>query len=120
MPLDEARLRAWKFEPVRQRYSASETILYALSIGLGTDPVNPRELPFVYEEGLRAWPAMATILGSAGFWQQDPATGITASVAEKPSPSIPQNRKFMGSCRKRRRPPRAAGRDFGRAPCRAG
>ncbi len=39
-----------------------ETMLYALSIGLGADPLNAQELPFVYENGLKAVPTLATVV----------------------------------------------------------
>jgi acyl dehydratase len=45
-------------------YSDTESMLYAQSIGLGRDPVDRRELPFVYEQGspLRTVPSMASVL----------------------------------------------------------
>jgi acyl dehydratase len=45
-------------------YSDRDTILYALSIGMGNDPLDPRELPYVYEQGapLRTLPTLATVL----------------------------------------------------------
>lgn len=45
-------------------YSDTETILYALSIGLGRDPMSRKELPYIYEQGssLRTLPSMATSL----------------------------------------------------------
>jgi acyl dehydratase len=44
-------------------YGDRETMLYALGIGLGSDPMNEKELPFVYENGLKALPTMATVIG---------------------------------------------------------
>ena len=45
-------------------YTDRDTILYALSIGMGTDPLDPRELPYVYEQGvpLHTLPTLATVL----------------------------------------------------------
>ena len=45
-------------------YADTETILYALSVGLGRDPLNPKELPYVYEQGaqLRTMPTFASVL----------------------------------------------------------
>jgi acyl dehydratase len=45
-------------------YSDIETMLYAQSIGMGRNPVDQRELPFVYEQGslLRTVPSMASVL----------------------------------------------------------
>jgi acyl dehydratase len=75
MPIDRATLLAWPFEPVEQRYDERDTILYALGIGLGAEPTDPRQLRFVYEQGLQALPSMGVILGYPGFWLQDPRSG---------------------------------------------
>ena len=40
-------------------------MLYALGAGFMRDPLNAKELPFVYENGLRAVPTMATVLAFA-------------------------------------------------------
>jgi acyl dehydratase len=47
-------------EPQAFSWTEKETMLYALGIGLGGDPMNTDELPFVYESGLKAVPTMAT------------------------------------------------------------
>jgi acyl dehydratase len=43
-------------------YSGRETMLYALGVGMGRDPMNEPELPFVYENGLKAMPTLATVI----------------------------------------------------------
>ena len=45
-------------------YGDTESILYAISIGLGRDAVNPDELPYVFEQGepLRTVPTLASVL----------------------------------------------------------
>lgn len=48
-----------------------ETMLYALGIGLGADPMNEKELPFVYENGLKAVPTLATVVA----WGAGPGVG---------------------------------------------
>jgi acyl dehydratase len=48
--------------PARVVWSERDSILYALGIGMGSDPLDARELPFVYEKGLRAIPTMATVI----------------------------------------------------------
>jgi acyl dehydratase len=48
-------------EPIT--YTDRETILYALSVGMGRDPLNASELPYVYEgNGLKTVPSLATVL----------------------------------------------------------
>ena len=50
-------------EPARTfSWSDRETILYALAIGMGSDPDNGDELPFVYEKNLKAIPTLATVV----------------------------------------------------------
>jgi acyl dehydratase len=49
-------------------YGDRETILYALGIGLGTDPLNAAlELPFIYEQELRPVPTLATVVASGSM-----------------------------------------------------
>ncbi len=48
-----------------------ETMLYALGVGLGADPMNEKELPFVYENGLKAVPTLATVVA----WGAGPGLG---------------------------------------------
>lgn len=77
--LDYDKTRNLKFDDVRHSYTSRDTILYALGIGLGADPMNRGELRYVYEEGLAAVPVMASVLASPGFWMRDnKALGIDA------------------------------------------
>ncbi|MGH6876032.1 MAG: MaoC/PaaZ C-terminal domain-containing protein [Rhizomicrobium sp.] len=43
-------------------YTDRDTMLYALGIGFGRDPLNEAELPFVYENGLRSIPTLSTVI----------------------------------------------------------
>jgi len=79
MSISYQHLRNRAFAPVRQRYTARDTMLYALSLGLGNDPMNASALPFVFEGapgGLRALPSQAVVLGYPGFWAREADTGI--------------------------------------------
>jgi len=49
----------------RFSWTDRDTMLYALGIGMGADPLDERELPFVYERGLRAVPTQATVVAWA-------------------------------------------------------
>lgn len=53
---------AAKPEPRPFSYGDKDVMLYALGIGMGADPMNERELPFVYEKGLKVVPTAATVL----------------------------------------------------------
>lgn len=76
MAIDYAALKARPFPEIRQTYSRRDTMLYALSVGAGADPLDESDLPFVYEEDLRAFPMMACVLASPGFWLRAPDTGV--------------------------------------------
>ncbi|HUI17346.1 MAG TPA: MaoC/PaaZ C-terminal domain-containing protein [Alphaproteobacteria bacterium] len=76
MAIDPEALINWRFEDLEQAFTARETILYALGVGLGNPPDDRDQLPFVYEKGLKALPTMGVVLGYPGFWIKDPATGI--------------------------------------------
>jgi acyl dehydratase len=70
------KLIAWNFPPLAHAYGAKDTILYALGVGVGADPMDPKELPFVYEKSLRIIPSQASVIAFPGAWMMDPALGI--------------------------------------------
>jgi len=76
MPIDYQKLKHWPFQDVVQAYAAKDCILYALGLGLGTDPLDLQQLRFVYEEKLQMLPTMPVVLGSPGFWIKHPDTGV--------------------------------------------
>ena len=76
MPLDYQRLKNWPFADIEHSYGAKDTILYALGLGFGADPMDRAQLRFVYEEELKALPTMATVLAYPGQWAKNPETGI--------------------------------------------
>ena len=76
MPFDHASLTRHVFPESHQVYKGRDAILYALGLGVGDDPVDPVQLRFVYEKGLRALPTMGVVLAHPGFWAGDPALGI--------------------------------------------
>lgn len=76
MAIDYDKLLALKIPDAEQSYGAKDCILYALGVGLGLDPVNEDELPFVYEKNLKVLPTQATVLASPGFWLRELDTGV--------------------------------------------
>lgn len=73
--LDYHTIKNWNFGDITQTYTARDTMLYALGIGLGADPLDPHQLTYTYEKNLQAVPTMAAVLGSPGFWWSHPDTG---------------------------------------------
>jgi acyl dehydratase len=77
--LDYEMMKGWHFDVVRQTYSSRDTMLYALSIGVGADSADPRQLQFAYEKHLKVMPSMATVLGPPKAYWTDPRTGANYS-----------------------------------------
>jgi acyl dehydratase len=69
--MDPAYMLAQPVRTIHQRYTRRDTMLYALGVGAGQAD-DPAELPYVFEQDLRALPSMAVVLASPGFWQDDP------------------------------------------------
>lgn len=79
--IDYHSLKNRDFPPVRESYEERDTMLYALTLGLGNDPLDAAALPYVYEGavgGLKVLPTQAVVLGYPGFWAGDKDTGINA------------------------------------------
>jgi acyl dehydratase len=74
--LDPNRLLALDFPEVAHTYTQRDTILYALGVGLGLNPLNPSELRYVFEKNLVALPTMAVTLAYPGYWYRDLETGL--------------------------------------------
>jgi acyl dehydratase len=76
MPIDPEYLLNRRFPEVRHPYTPRDVMLYALSIGIGADPMDERQLRYVYERDLRVFPSMAGILSFPGLWAREPDTGL--------------------------------------------
>src|SRR6202163_1230618 len=76
MPIVYDKLLALKIPEVAQVYTEKDAILYALGVGLGRDPMDADELPFVYQQNLQLLPTFAAVLGWPGFWVRDLDSGI--------------------------------------------
>lgn len=62
---------AMRVQDVPGGYTDRDAMLYALTVGLGRDPGNEGELPFVVEhDGLRTVPTLATVVGATGLTQR--------------------------------------------------
>ncbi len=62
----------YTFEETEVSYSERDAILYGLGVNLGLDPLNQRDLRYLYEDGLKVLPGYAMTLGHPGFWLKDP------------------------------------------------
>jgi acyl dehydratase len=66
MPLDYDKLKTWRFPEVEHAYTRRDTILYALGLGLGADPLDADALRFLLEDRLECLPTYPVVLPHAG------------------------------------------------------
>jgi acyl dehydratase len=105
MALNHEALANWQIADARQTYTERDTILYALGLGLGADPVDPRQLAFVYEKSLKALPTLGFVIGTPGAWFADPRIGIdftkllNAGVSARFHALIPPSGEVLGRSR---------------------
>lgn len=76
--IDYEKLMAYDIPEVRQSYGPRECAFYALSIGVGQDPMDRGDLRFVGAGPLTPFPTMPLVLGHPGFWLANPDTGVDA------------------------------------------
>lgn len=69
--IDADKARAWRSGDIRHTYGTRDTILYALGVGAGADPLDARQLRLTWEKDLQALPTMAAVLASPGAWMRD-------------------------------------------------
>jgi acyl dehydratase len=81
MALDYEKLINWQEPEIIQRYSIQDTILYGLSLGCGSNPVDENQLCFVYEKNLKVIPSMVTILASPWGWLYRAQVGVNPTLA---------------------------------------
>jgi len=67
MAINYDELMALKSEGVESSYSDRESLLYALGVGMGRDPMDEAELKYCYEyDDMATVPTMATVISSGG------------------------------------------------------
>jgi len=62
MPIQYPEILNLKRSGMEFSWTDRETMLYALGVGMGADPMNEQELPFVYERNLKAMPTLASVV----------------------------------------------------------
>lgn len=76
MPLNAQRLLDHDFTPITQHYTPRDAILYALGLGLGSDPLDEDDLRYLIETRLSVLPSFAVTLASPGMWIRDPGFNV--------------------------------------------
>ena len=65
-------LTGHKFPSQRVSYGIKDTMLYALTVGAGVDPLDADDLTLVYEQDLKALPSMSAVIAYPGLWITEP------------------------------------------------
>ncbi|MDB5985935.1 MAG: enoyl-CoA hydratase 2, peroxisomal-like [Nevskia sp.] len=60
----------------RQTFTERDVMRYALSLGLGADPLDQAQLAYVYEKDLCVLPTMGVVLAHPGFWPRELDSGL--------------------------------------------
>lgn len=77
MTIDSDKLLSFAIPEGRQQVSARDHAFYALSIGLGQDPLDERQLRFVTDDhGIVPVPSVVLVLAHPGFYLGDPRSGV--------------------------------------------
>ncbi len=78
MAINYQALKNRVFKDVEQTYTWKDSALYALGIGFGHDPLDVKQLRFVYEgnQDQLAVPTMPVVLATPGFWVKEPDSGV--------------------------------------------
>lgn len=70
--MNREKLLGKVFPEIRAAYTKRDTMLYALGVGACVDPLDPRDLRFVFEKDLQAVPSIACVLAHPGGWIMAP------------------------------------------------
>jgi acyl dehydratase len=95
MPIQYPEVLALRDEERRFSWTPWDTMLYALSVGAGSDPARDGELGYLLEDGLRALPTLATVVAwgagvspaQLGIERQRALHGAERIVLHRPMPA---------------------------------
>jgi acyl dehydratase len=95
------KLIQYEIPEERMKLTRRDTMLYALGVGLGSDPVNMDQLQFVYEKDLKALPTMATVIAAPHAWVKKADVGssgrsVHAGIVVEFHRPIPVDGEFIG------------------------
>jgi acyl dehydratase len=78
--IDYARLMALPIPDTEHTYTPRDAILYAMAVGMATDPLDKSELPFVLEPLDRVVPTMATVIAWNDAWLYETGADMVRQV----------------------------------------
>lgn len=80
MTLDVEKVLAWRFEEIKNAYSARDAMLYALGIGLSRDPCDEEELRFTAAAAPKVLPTIAAVIARPRPWIQEVGIDVKAGL----------------------------------------
>ena len=89
MPIDVEKLLCFPIPVGRQILTPRDAALYALSIGMGRDPLDGDQLRYVDPvQGPVVMPAMVLVMAHPGFWLAHPESGVDPTAVLHASQSF--------------------------------
>ena len=70
--MNREKLLGKVFSDIKADYSKRDTMLYGLGVGAAQDPLDARDLRFVFEKELQALPSLSCVLAHPGGWIMAP------------------------------------------------
>lgn len=70
------KLKEFAIPDGQQSFSRRDAMLYSLALGYGSDPVDPDQLPYVYEKNQKVVPSFCLALAYPGLWIKEPSLEI--------------------------------------------
>lgn len=70
--MNREKLLGKVFADISTQYGKRDTMLYALGVGAAQDPLDARDLRFVFEKDLQALPSISCVLAHPGPWIMAP------------------------------------------------
>ncbi|MDI6029469.1 MaoC/PaaZ C-terminal domain-containing protein [Corticibacterium sp. UT-5YL-CI-8] len=95
------KLKQYSIPDSHMTVTKRDTMLYALGVGLGSDPMDRDQLQFVYEQGLKSLPTMATVVAAPHSWVKKADVGssgksVHAGIMVEFLRPIPVEGEFVG------------------------
>ena len=95
------KLQTYSIPDAHTDLTKRDTMLYALGVGLGSDPMDLDQLQFVYEANLKALPTMATVVAAPHAWVRKAEVGssgksVHAGIMVEFHKPVPVEGRFVG------------------------
>jgi acyl dehydratase len=95
------KLRQYSIPDAESSWTKRDTMLYALGLNFGADPMDLDQLQFVYEAGLKSLPTMATVVAAPHAWLKKADVGssgksVHAGITVQFHKPIPVEGQFVG------------------------